>query len=186
MAAADPPSPSPSSSSVIKVGMIADEGTAVDLSWAVATAQGALIRINAQGGIAGHHVQLIFCNEALDPNKAVACARQLMGDHVIAFVGNQPLAAEANVDELLRQGIANVAPSSYGPSDSDPNSYLLFGGQDFVNAAQLDFGIKYGGPKMAMLVGFTADRRVYTVLQEGIAIASRAQREPPAKSSDGD
>jgi hypothetical protein len=49
--------------SVIKVGMIADEGTAVDLSWAVAAAEGALIRINAHGGIAGHQVELV-CGSA--------------------------------------------------------------------------------------------------------------------------
>lgn len=143
-------STSKSSAAVIKVGMIGDEGTSVDESYAVAAAQGATIRINSHGGIDGHQVQLVFCNEALDPNKAEACTRQLIGDHVIAFVGNQPLAAEANVDKLLRSaGIANVAASSYGPSDSDPNSYLLFGGQNYANGAQLEAGVKYGGKKMA-------------------------------------
>jgi ABC-type branched-subunit amino acid transport system substrate-binding protein len=131
--------------------MITDEGTAVDESWEVAAAEGALTRINADGGIAGHKVKLIFCNEDLNPNEAEACARQLIADHVIAFDGNQPLAAEANVDELMRSaGIANVAPSSYGPTDSDPNSYELFGGQTFVNAAQIMFGEEYAGPKVAV------------------------------------
>jgi ABC-type branched-subunit amino acid transport system substrate-binding protein len=139
------------SASSLKIGVIADESTAVDLSWEISALKAAITRINSAGGIDKHKLSLDFCNELLDPNKARACGNRMVSDKVLMTVGNQPLAAEANVDKILADAkIANVADSSYGPSDSDPNSYMIFGGETYQNASMIAFGVKQFGPKVAL------------------------------------
>ncbi|MGH3492226.1 MAG: ABC transporter substrate-binding protein, partial [Sciscionella sp.] len=148
------------SGSTIKLGMISDVGTTVDYADAVAAAKAAVRGVNARGGIDGRKVELEFCNESLDPNKAAACARKLVSDKVMAFVGNQIVTYEQNADKLFAQaGIPNIGPVSYGPSGQDSNSYLLSPGQEYVNAAQAMAAVRYGGKKVALIrldVPFTA------------------------------
>ena len=121
----------------IKLGMITDAGTVVNFSDEIVTAKAAVRALDAKGGINGHQVLFQWCNEALDPNTAVACARQMVSDHVMAMVGDYVVTADAEVGTILRDaGIANVAANTLGPLEDDPNSYLLDGGQTYYNAAQ--------------------------------------------------
>jgi ABC-type branched-subunit amino acid transport system substrate-binding protein len=139
--------------SVIKLGIIATAGTAVNQAPAVAAAQAAVRDVNAHGGINGHQVQLVFCNESLDPNVGRACARTLVSDHVLAAVGNQIITVESDDEAILSAaGIANVGPYSYGGfADTDPNSYMLYPGPQFSNAAMAAFAVKSGRKRVAML-----------------------------------
>lgn len=133
-------------SSVIKLGMISDVGTAnVNFTDAVAAAKGAVRGVNKRGGLDGHQVQLVFCNEAMTPNKAVACARQMVQDKVLAVVGSFVITAESTTNEILRSaGIPNIGPNFLGSTGQDPNSYLLVGGQTFDNAACITYAISDG------------------------------------------
>lgn len=144
--------PAPNSHA-IRLGIIASAGTAVNQAPAVAAAQAAVRDVNAHGGIDGRQVQLIFCNEGLDPNQARACARTLVSDHVMAAVGNQVVTVEADVNTILRDaGIPNVAPFSYsGASGTDPNSSLIYPGPQYANAAMAAFAVRAGYKKVAML-----------------------------------
>ena len=47
-------------------------------------AQGAVVQINNAGGIGGHELKLITCNDSADPNKAADCARQAVDEGVAA------------------------------------------------------------------------------------------------------
>ena len=49
-------------------------------------AQGAVVQINNAGGLGGHELKLITCNDSADPNKAADCARQAVDQHVAALV----------------------------------------------------------------------------------------------------
>jgi ABC-type branched-subunit amino acid transport system substrate-binding protein len=138
------------SGSVIKIGMIANVGTAVDYPDAVAGAKAQVRALNARGGINGHKVELDFCNEALDPNKANACARKMVADHVIATASNEVVTAEQAVNQILaKAGIANVGPNSYSVAATDPNSYPLYGTQIYINAAQIAYATKLGAKNIA-------------------------------------
>lgn len=43
--------------------------------------------VNAQGGVDGHKIDVIYCDDKSDPNQTAACARQAVQNHVIADVG---------------------------------------------------------------------------------------------------
>jgi len=42
--------------------------------------------INAKGGIAGHPLKVIFCNDQNDPNQTQTCAQQAVAAHVVACI----------------------------------------------------------------------------------------------------
>lgn len=143
------------SGSAITIGLITNTGTAVDLHEEVGAVSAAVRAVNAAGGIAGHQVKLDFCNEALDPNKATACARQIVSDGAIATAGNVVITAEAAAGQILRTaGIANVGPVSFsGSVGTDSNSYLFSSGvQSAFVAAEAQAAVKFGGKRVAQLL----------------------------------
>src|SRR3974377_1554089 len=77
---------SSASGTPLKIGLITVVGTALNFTDQLSAANAAIRQVNSEGGIDGHQVQLVFCNEALDPNKGAACARDMANDHVMAMV----------------------------------------------------------------------------------------------------
>src|SRR5690242_13348750 len=59
----------------------------INFKAALDVAEGAKVALNNAGGINGHEVQVIPCNEGADPNKAAACARQAADEKVSAVIG---------------------------------------------------------------------------------------------------
>jgi ABC-type branched-subunit amino acid transport system substrate-binding protein len=117
---------SSASGTPLKIGLITVVGTALNFTDQVAAANAAIRQVNSQGGIDGHPLQLVFCNEALDPNDGAACARDMVGDHVMAMVGTLAPTSEQTVNTILAQaGIVQVGPETQGPGATDKNSYLL-------------------------------------------------------------
>ena len=53
------------------------------------------------GGIKGHPLDLEYCNEGNDPNKATACARQFVSDHIVSLVGSIETSANDQVTSIL-------------------------------------------------------------------------------------
>ena len=51
---------------------------------ALSGAQAAAAAINKAGGINGHSIQIVSCNDQLSPNSATTCADQAVRDHVTA------------------------------------------------------------------------------------------------------
>lgn len=71
----------------------------------------------------------------------------------MAFVGNEMVAYEESGDKLMSAaGIANVAPVAYSYDFEDPNSYLINGGEEFLNAGQDIAAVKYGGKRVGFIV----------------------------------
>jgi ABC-type branched-subunit amino acid transport system substrate-binding protein len=80
-------------------------------------AEAAVNRLNAAGGIDGHKIDLISCNDNGNPNGAAACARQAVQDHVAAVVGEFTQYGD-NVLPLLRAaGIPSILPNALAPDD---------------------------------------------------------------------
>jgi len=119
-----------------------------------AAAVAAVDGLNRAGGIAGHPVQLISCNDSSDPNKGVACARKLVDEGVIAEVGGLDFLAEAKIGPILQAaGIPQVgdSPQSGGWASQD-NTFLLYTSeQDTFAAAAPKYCLDQGKAKVADL-----------------------------------
>jgi branched-chain amino acid transport system substrate-binding protein len=125
---------------------------AVDYTEAVSAAKGAVRAINAAGGVNGHPLVLLTCNSALLPTTEQACDRQMIAAHPAAMVGNALYTAESYGDSAFRAaGIAQIGNYPSGISETDPNSYLFFGGQTYANAGQLYGAQKWAGDKVGVV-----------------------------------
>ena len=140
-------------------------------------AQIAVNEINSAGGISGHKLQLIVCNDQNNPNDAAQCAREAIKDKVAALVGGLE-----DYDRLIEPLIVQAGIPWVGlitPDDYTSSNLFLFGGEgvdafaaasmalaqqgckhiavvvtaaagtEKINAAQLEAGIRAGGAKVA-------------------------------------
>src|SRR4051812_10857911 len=74
-------------SAPLKIGIIApSRSPAFNLPTSIAAAKAGVRALNARGGLHGHKIDLVYCNDKNDANQAQACARQLVGDKVIAAI----------------------------------------------------------------------------------------------------
>jgi ABC-type branched-subunit amino acid transport system substrate-binding protein len=73
-------------------------------------AKGAGVALNNQGGINGHEVKVITCNDSADPNKAADCAREAVTDKVAAVVGGFTTNGDQIMPILEKAGIPWMAP----------------------------------------------------------------------------
>jgi ABC-type branched-subunit amino acid transport system substrate-binding protein len=71
------------------------------LAGAVAAAAG----VNRRGGINGHPIKLVQCDDTNTANKATACAREFVSDHAIAIAGGVTLFGDLVTPILQRAGI---------------------------------------------------------------------------------
>ena len=92
---------SPPSGEPIKIGNIVPVGGQVNYPDIVASAKAAVRGINARGGVNGHPLELITCNEGNSPNTASACARKLIKEKVVAEVAALTLTAEQQLSTIL-------------------------------------------------------------------------------------
>lgn len=92
-------------------------------------AQGAVVDINNDGGLNGHEVKLITCNDGADPNKASACARQAVDEGVAAVVGGFTTNGDVMLPILEEAGIPWFGPPGISAAElSSGNSFMLTGG----------------------------------------------------------
>jgi ABC-type branched-subunit amino acid transport system substrate-binding protein len=79
---------------------------------------------NAAGGVNGHPIQVITCNDQADPNKAVACAREAVADKVTALVGGLTLYDNAVFPIITAAGIPWIGLNPLGSLGyTSPDSY---------------------------------------------------------------
>lgn len=92
-------------------------------------AEGAVVDINNGGGINGHELELITCNEGADPNKAADCARQAVDEGVAAMVGGFTANGDAIMPILEEAGIPWFAPPGISSAElSSEDSYPITSG----------------------------------------------------------
>ncbi|MFI7344149.1 ABC transporter substrate-binding protein [Streptomyces sp. NPDC050085] len=109
----------------------APEGTyATNMPGMPAMAQAYGRWVNAHGGIAGHRVKVVTCNDHNDTVGAARCARAAVDQHVVAVVGSYSQHGRAFLSPLESAGIPYIG--GYGVSDAEftsPLSYPVNGGQ---------------------------------------------------------
>jgi ABC-type branched-subunit amino acid transport system substrate-binding protein len=92
-------------------------------------AQGAVVQINNAGGLGGHELKLITCNDKADPNQAAACARQAVDEGVAALVGGFTANGDAIMPVLEAAGIPWFAPPGISAAElSSEDSYPITSG----------------------------------------------------------
>ena len=76
--------------------------------------------VNAKGGINGRKIELMTCNDENRPEKAVACARDMIDKGAVMIFGNSLTASLRAIQPLVRQGPILMIPSPnvVPPADS--------------------------------------------------------------------
>ncbi|WP_045303166.1 ABC transporter substrate-binding protein [Saccharothrix sp. ST-888] len=106
----------------------ADTGSA-DRPGMTALAQAIGRELNATGGLAGHPVTILTCNEHNTADGATACAQQAVTAHAVAVVGSYSQYGSNFIPALEAAGIPYIG--GYGlstPEFSSPLSYPVDGG----------------------------------------------------------
>jgi len=102
----------------IKVMTIAPVDTeAINTPEIVTAAEAATITINNAGGVNGHKLELIACNDGNDPNTASECARQAVDEGVVAVVGGFTTNGTSIVPILQQAGIPWVGPTAFSAEE---------------------------------------------------------------------
>ncbi|OZG29216.1 hypothetical protein BH683_009850 [Williamsia sp. 1138] len=100
-------------------------------------AKAAAASINNAGGLNGHEVKVINCNDGNDTNKAAECARQAVSENVVAVLGGFTTNG-ATINPILDQaGIPWIGAPGFSPNElADKNSFpLLSGAPTFAGIA---------------------------------------------------
>jgi ABC-type branched-subunit amino acid transport system substrate-binding protein len=109
-------------------------GTIVPLSGAgpqypevLAGAKAAVRGINARGGVNGKKLKLVSCDDQNNPNQGIACAKQMVQDHVAALVDNYGNFGPQETPILAAAGIPEIGESSVysAVQYKSPNMYML-------------------------------------------------------------
>ncbi|CAI7974553.1 MULTISPECIES: ABC transporter substrate-binding protein [Parafrankia] len=103
-----------SSGEPVKLMIIAPVGTTgANHPEMVAAVRAAARGVNERGGIKGHPVEILHCNEKNDPTAAKECAQKAVDEHVLAVVstvngsgGIMPILEEAGIPAIGSAGIA--------------------------------------------------------------------------------
>jgi len=85
--------------------------------------------LNAAGGLDGHKIKIVSCNDELEVNIAEQCARTAVKDKVVAVVGSLTIYGDSVVPILAKAGIPDIAPFPNSASEeNNADSYPVDGG----------------------------------------------------------
>ncbi|MGF7235654.1 MAG: ABC transporter substrate-binding protein [Frankia sp.] len=170
--------------------IIAPTGTAgANYPEAVGAARAAVRALNTRGGIGGHPVTLVFCNDKNDVPTAQACAQKAADTHTLAVVselsfggGVMPTLAKAGIPAVGSSGV-----SIDGSDLSSPISYVL--DPLVLYPAVCPSLLKKVGVRQPAVVGYdlAASDRFATLAEvgaKGAGLTSKANLREPLATSD--
>ena len=154
-------------------GPAATVGTRVDQS-----TQLWVDEVNAAGGIRGRKVELINCNDENRPERAVACARDMIDKGAVIILGNALTASIRAIQPLTRQGpifiIAspNVVPSadSFGFQVSPSDEVITELVAEFMKANDLSKIGMVAATDASGEVGVESARKVFPKYKIDLAV----------------
>lgn len=106
-----------------------DQTRATNMPGMPAMAQAYARWVNSEGGIDGHQLRVLTCNEENSPTGAAACARRAVRENVVAVVGSYSQNGRAFMAPLEAAGIPYIG--GYGITEDEftsPVSYPVNGG----------------------------------------------------------
>jgi branched-chain amino acid transport system substrate-binding protein len=113
----------------------ASSGTSIISPETAQAAQATTAYINAHGGINGHPLVDIICDEQSNPNQDAACARQAVAAGVVAMVGTYSQFSNGIYPIIQRAGIVNLGEITVTPPDfASPISFPVAPGPTVLPA----------------------------------------------------
>lgn len=108
-------------------------------------------QINSGGGLAGHQIHLVVCNDNATPTTAANCARGAVAAHAVAVVEGISLEG-GTIDPILQAAGIPVIASPVSPADyADPDAFLKDGGTITLWGAEGELLAKTGCRKIGIL-----------------------------------
>jgi len=150
--ATTPPSAAPAKGDPINLMVIATVGKpGGDYPEDFSAASAAAAAINAAGGVNGRPLNVLTCNDQLDPNIASDCARQAVSKNVVAVVGNlstfsdqwAPIIQAAHIPSVGNLGVAQSEATG-------ANSFPIAGGTSIVSLGTIKALVGAGKTKIAV------------------------------------
>lgn len=103
---------------------------------------------NAKGGINGHKIDVIGCDDQSDPNVGAQCAQQAVREHVVALLGVFTLVGASIWPIINAAGIPEIGLVQYGAGDmTSPNAWPLTAPAPVGNASAMAYLAKVKGCK---------------------------------------
>jgi ABC-type branched-subunit amino acid transport system substrate-binding protein len=141
-----------SSSAPVTVYVISQD-TGIDFSSpdVPPVATNTVAQINSSGGLAGHQIHLVVCNDNATPTTAANCARGAVAAHAIAVVEGISLEG-GTIDPILQAAGIPVIASPVAPADyADPDAFLKDGGTITLWGAEGELLAEGGCHKVGIL-----------------------------------
>lgn len=110
----------------VKLGMIAPETSAVNLSAEIAAVKSAVNALNNRGGIEERPVELIYCDDKADPNVTTQCGREMIEEEVIAVVGGGAINGNLLVPMFEKAEIPSIGVTATDPQELNAKDYFYF------------------------------------------------------------
>jgi branched-chain amino acid transport system substrate-binding protein len=132
-------------------GPAATVGTRVDQS-----TQMWVNEVNAAGGIRGRKVELINCNDENRPERAVACAREMIEKGAVIILGNALTASIRAIQPLTRQGPIFVIASPNVVPPADSFGFQVSPSDEYITESVAQFMKANGLAKIGMVAATDA------------------------------
>ena len=115
-------------------------------------ADAAAAAINKAGGINGHPVEIVTCNDNLNAADAIECAVQAIQQHVIAYVGGDEPFDTGVFPYLAKAGIPWVGPLQNNPvTGQSKYSFPLEGESDVTSTESGKLAVEKGGKRVVII-----------------------------------
>jgi ABC-type branched-subunit amino acid transport system substrate-binding protein len=138
--------------------------------YSISGAQAAINALNKRGGLAGHPLELDYCNDQVDPNQTTACASEFVKKNAIAVVGGDVTNDALYVPILQKAGIPMVGFNPYTQYSQD-NLYLFNGGPIFGYNTLAAYAAKNRIPTALVVSGSPAGQRTGRSIEAAMARA---------------
>lgn len=119
--------------------------------------------VNKAGGIAGRKVELITCDDAARPEKAVSCARDLFPKRPVFLLNNSLTASILAVSPLVKDGPIMIVPSPNVTPPADSYVFQVSPSDLFLTIAIADFLEANNIKKIGMVAATDASGEVGVV-----------------------
>jgi len=136
-------------------GPAATVGTRVDQS-----TQMWVNEVNAAGGIRGRKIELINCNDENRPERAVACAREMIEKGAVIILGNTLTASIRAIQPLTRQGPIFIIASPNIVPTADSFSFQVSPSDEHITESVAQFMKANGLAKIGMVAATDASGEV--------------------------